>query len=1064
VIGFRAADAEAASWIERLGAKHGLPSDLRTGLPLCRLRLTSDEYAELRTLLSRYLQLGWAAPRRMAALFCLFATETIRRREAGGAWSWDMVVVALGTPQNMSRGDLADLTERGLAYFGRPLRRGADGDRRFLHSLLFEAGLPATLLASASFADFLRQAQRDIDIASTSTPEGVLALTERQAYRLVPSWRRPETVSLAAELLHALQPVRATRLAGGNPDLAHPGWRDLLPLDLSEATAERVVSMLLQLARPAARPHRELHALCQRILLRRDAGWEERVAPPEAGLLPPSATTAPLFSGSDHPHRVRLSVAGVELALIEFEARDRWLLRPISRASTLLPFDQPVEARLIVDGQERAAVRLAGGDPLDAPPWVLEELGSPDCLIVVGQGSRTTSADRLYLAVPEGGTLEVRHGDATPVGALEAGAGLIYAVTGEAVWRGAGESLAIRLRTGSATAEAPRIEFSMASPRWQVPGSVASLGPPKVSVLNRPKGGRLVWRLRRGGEWRDYAHPLPLGDLEIALVREGELLDRRRLLVLPPDANIAARPAKSGAEVRISGMPDAEAFLPDYPDAELRKDSGGLSLVASFAGLPPAEITLAISSAGNAPTRHRIRLPAPGGGFLDRERRLIAGVAAASFVDLPRMAARGGSAENVAEITARLVATDGPLAGIRLARTLGFVEELPLARLIPELRRLYATAGERDAEIQLRASQGGVLGSALRAAAFDYTVGLGDGGRVHLCDRRGQPTQIQGEMIAVSPVRPSADPVSLKSAGAGAWEVPEDAEAGPWMLLGAGHLAGRVRPRIRAGSAPAAPCEGLLAAAAATQGQASRDAAFDAVLARLAADPMGDGAAVEWAFLDATLDATEPRAPAIFFDVLARAADCPELLPHWLLRCDEIRLSRLLRLEDELPMAWALVPLSAWRNAALSFTEFYREFGADVTSLLSQRLADIAALCPPTQPGVWEAREVLGVAHRADQVGRAGLGPLGTMLAAFAGPDPGEGPWRAAVASCVDWENLPTEVHAGAPHAAARRALGLSSLSLREVAAVRFCRHAAPDDFDHRFLYAVLSRIALGVR
>jgi hypothetical protein len=504
-----------------------------------------------------------------------------------------------------------------------------------------------------------------------------------------------------------------------------------------------------------------------------------------------------------------------------------------------------------------------------------------------------------------------------------------------------------------------------------------------------------------------------------------------------------------------------EAFLPDYPNAELRKHDGGMSLLASFAGLTPAEITLATLTAGGASVRHRIRVPAPGGGFLDAGRRLIVGVAAASFVDLPRMAARGGSADDQAEITARLVATDGPLAGIRLARTLGFVEELPLARLVPELRRLYATAGERDAEIQLRVSQGGVLGPALRATAFDHTIGLGEGSRVYLCDRRGQPVEVHGDMVAISPLRPSAEPVLLNRAGVSGWEVPEDAEAGPWMLLGAGALAGRVRPRIRAGSAPAASCEGSLATAAATPGQSSRDAAFHAALQGLAADPMGNGAAAEWAFLDATLDAAEAKAPAIFFDVLARAAECPGLLPHWLLRCDETRLPRLLRLEDELPMAWALVPLTAWRAAALGFAEFYRRFGADVTSLLGQRLSDIATLCPATQPGVWEAREVLGIAHGTDQVGRAGLGRFGAMLAAFAGPDPGEAPWRTAVASCVDWENLPADVRVGATHAAARSALGVASLAPREVAAVRFCRHAAPDDFDHRFLYAVLSRIAV---
>jgi hypothetical protein len=92
----------------------------------------------------------------------------------------------------------------------------------------------------------------------------------------------------------------------------------------------------------------------------------------------------------------------------------------------------------------------------------------------------------------------------------------------------------------------------------------------------------------------------------------------------------------------------------------------------------------------------------------------------------------------------------------------------------------------------------------------------------------------------------------------------------------------------------------------------------------------------------------------------------------------------------------------------------------------------------------------------ANEFARAHLPAIRTILAGGAGPDPGWIAWQEAVARSSDWENLPKLVHDGAPHIAARCALGRSVASPRAVSAIRFCRHQAPDGFDQRFRFAHL--------
>ena len=88
---------------------------------------------------------------------------------------------------------------------------------------------------------------------------------------------------------------------------------------------------------------------------------------------------------------------------------------------------------------------------------------------------------------------------------------------------------------------------------------------------------------------------------------------------------------------------------------------------------------------------------------------------------------------------------------------------------------------------------------------------------------------------------------------------------------------------------------------------------------------------------------------------------------------------------------------------------------------------------------------------------------MAPALVKLAGPAPDEQTWADEVLRTRDWNNLPSLIRDGAPHIAARCAVDNQILPSRLTAAVRFCRHESPDEFDSRYMMATFARVAHGM-
>lgn len=537
-----------------------------------------------------------------------------------------------------------------------------------------------------------------------------------------------------------------------------------------------------------------------------------------------------------------------------------------------------------------------------------------------------------------------------------------------------------------------------------------------------------------------------------------EILDRRRIVVLPEGAYLRAQAVGETVTLTARGMGRRLLALQDRSDAVRQEKDGVQQLTIRDTDGRQPDLVVVTAEPGGPTLRHIVPVELSGGVFLDRNRRILARPPDSCFADLTALTARAGSGGK-ATLAARAVVVSGPLAGVTLTRTVDFIGELPLATVRSELRRLHSTTGERDLQLQLSVRHAGVDTTFMRVAIHDCTLNLRSPGRALLCNPAGQPSPRPGGLSAASLARPADPPVPLPDLEPGVWQLPELVKGGPWILIGTQELAGRVRPAVWPGRTTGDAAPSALAAAAQLSAQLARDAAFDHALAELAADPYGQDAPASWAFLEASLDLAATHADAVFLDVLVRVARCPDLLVVWLLQSGGIALARLAALEESLPFSWLLVPMASWDRAVAIQAASYRAVGLDPGRVLQGRLDDIAALIPSAAAGIWHAREILGLQHAHDQPPRRQIPALRRVIETLVEPDPGVAAWNAALDVVGDWQNLPETVLHGAPHVAACCTVHGLALSARAAAAIRHCRDREPDSFSRRHLAAVMLQL-----
>jgi len=1070
----------ARQWRERDLAKPRDGNVPGVAQPFYLWRLTDSELLRGWEIVRRYLGPNGNSGPEIAACFCLAAAHTLQRSYGRGDWSWRIVTDALGIL--LDQGALRDLTARGFSRLRRQVREDGRG-KQYFRSLIVEGGIPAVLIenGTGSFARYLRGLQTDLDDYDVRDREIAERFANQRLDTLPPTWRREDTVALAADLLLAIRRLRDTL----PPDFVasrailllderDASWREQLPLPLNDAGAEQLLGQLIverRTGRGGREPERS--EFCRRGLVRGPDAWQSVTLLEAAGRVGAGVLPDIPFASGDPPDRVRLFVdlddesgASIQPAMLEHQGEKRWRFAPTVAHPLPVQCDRPFACRMVVDRDHIGMLSIPGGAALPVDlPWTLVDddgvdIGEPRQLRFVGSGGIASRKARVFLAVdPAAGTLEPLTGDVENRGAIAGTPRELHEVRGAAVWRDADGSGALKLCSNAEADDSVRIAITARVPRWTVVAPLASLGPPQVGMTgSSPRGRLLRWRYRSGDAWRSIQQaPLPaVGAIEIAILDTGDfVLDRARVIILPEALSISARAVDHGCEVRCVGLPLENVGIEGAISWRRIDNPGGGHIHATWSGPAPTELTVTTRLMGAQPidVRHHVRVRGRRPMFLDGhlvpvpENRVIVGS------DLRSLRARSADVGDHAEITGRL--------GFRSQHAIGahsismrerFVDDLPMRRLRERLLALLGVADDLDARVSLELLRNGVTGARLFFRYFNRELHFDRMSRCCTLDSSNN----ESDALEAWPIqRPGEKAQPLPKISRGQWQLPSPEQPGIWLIIGAASLEGQVRPRVwYAGPGLATDCR--LAGLATVSEEDARRNSFRSLLQQIADDPWALENDEDWRFVEDTIVALQERVPLISVDMLRSLADVPEAWLGLLLRASDERLPSIARIPEELAILPALIPLSRWRKAITLYRQRFSGIGnALVSELTASRLRTVVDHLPQLSGAAWYVREVFGIAHPTkdgEMPFAETLNPeIRRHLERWVGPTMSAADWSREIAATTDWGNLSAEARRAAPTLAAAAAISGSMPSPIVVAAMRFVRDDAPDAFDRRF-------------
>ena len=383
------------------------------GRPLHRYPLSDKTFAQLQESLEGSAvsrgRIGTVAP-----AFVLWAAEHVRARYRGGGLTWAFVL----EPLRLWTGDdelWRKLVKRGLAWWGRDIRRSGTGVRMFLYSLMAEGGIPMALLKQPGLyrdvvMGLLLEIEAEGGAAAASWSEQIAA---RWVSRLPQTFQGYETTGMLSGLTIALAELRAA-LPVDLPEAVaeqwlnenRPDWQSCIPLRMGPEIAESLIRPALQTARDAApawkravgvrelrRSEAETWHGCLRVS---DESWVPGYRFPEAKDL--RLRLLPLLGQS-----------GERLVFSAVPESDGWRVRPIGRRADLtipLAPDAPFALAAFADGRSKGSAVIDAGLPTaaEAPGFWRsadpKESADANRLVPLSGNGRTRSAC-LWVLAPE---------------------------------------------------------------------------------------------------------------------------------------------------------------------------------------------------------------------------------------------------------------------------------------------------------------------------------------------------------------------------------------------------------------------------------------------------------------------------------------------------------------------------------------------------------------------------------------------------------------------------------------------------------------------------------------
>lgn len=897
--------------------------------PLCLYRLADAEFDKVTMLLRLLCRAGRLhdPDPRSSALFVLYGAEWFRRRSTGGMLRW--VDLAPDIVGQLNHGQRAQLAERGLIFWKRPLRR-RDSERQLLLSIALEGGIPLHAVLDGGHGwlrEFLSHLTRRALLEQACEETQIVALAEDEQHRLVDSYRDEDFLILCSRLvcsvLHwkRIAEDRSKALTGiaVDPiallDHAEPNWRNDIPIHVPADGAAIVAGLINGLVRDPGTGQLKGEVGVKRLLVETAGSWKPALQILSDGTIPLARlkeVSAGLGRGRVVPAGELARQVSGAFALIEPPSEnDRtWRVRPLVRLTRPIedfPFTSPAAVEVVQDAT-RTAIIWPGGGAVRSELLVFAgeeaESNGRRQLRLVGTGSVQSSQKQLFAAMPSGWLATDLDGRSQElIGAVpELGLDLVQidqavrikdATTGDLYLIEPGASPVER-------ALEPSGKF-IGTLRPEDLKTLLFCGAPAFSIvesrrLRQPGRGEVFWRRQAGDSLCDITKvgiPEGLVDVVWRDPASGIQRDRLQVGVLPSESSVTGRIEGSLGTVSLEGFRSWKATPVDVPSASWRA----------------VDNTFEIEYPGAPPYLQKFRLTPPGGSSFCVEVPLA--TRSASLVLADGAIAEPGTRLALHDlrgayfVAPHRVRLDAQLRGHRTppntALDLPIEGELALTQLGPLFQQLLSLVPDQDAVIELT-----IRGQTGRpwivnhtrlgrlAVAVDGVIAAGADNIRVLAQSIAKPGE-ERELL------PDDDLIC---------RIPADLLLPALVYLREGEQV-ISRPALLAGGSATSEGDGTLVSALTEPTYSLRQQKVSAAL-----QAFGDGKSApdDTHWLRAAVTGLNGLTPSAF-DALAVLPLRPKALMRLLLESrDEHELEAVWNLERVLPFGWACLPIADWQH------------------------------------------------------------------------------------------------------------------------------------------------------
>ena len=830
------------------------------GRPLYRYRIRDSEFDQLELILSDELEERDYHQRaigpRAAMAFCLWASEWWRCNYQSGVWKWQPLVEALGHPEfapnGYRYGELQDLVTKGLRAWRRTVHR-AGYNRNYLGTLVCEGGLPLQLILreGTHLRHYLEDVLDEFQLFGTAgIPPRDLA--ERVRNRLPRAWRRDVVYELCGELIQEI--CRLQRELGDTEtpvldlDRMRPGWRDDLPVRVTDQVARELLNGLLVGAIQGAR-RAQIDVRWNADLVPVGSGdWELRgsFALPKKireeafqRLFPgwDQGTTASRFTlGTRRAEKPFRALAVVRKEQTE-EDGSAYRLELFPAAEETHTTEVTAARKLIArtPDVEYSTDLFRGASELGDLPWVFvpvdQENGMQSICRLAGQGSVRLKQHRCLVAADRSIDVERVNGVVKREGSVRNECQrTVYTLSGKARFRA---------ENGTQITVETEADFDRSGIEYRLVGSPRSFGNGANVFF---EGGPLVHELHDGvpvervpedylqwkpdtpdGIWQPYSDSaVNSGEVRgwgwLRYIRNDEVYYSVATGILPRGADITIHPSPDPdhGEIRFAGFGRIVAGVQDGLGVEARgrESPEEYRLALRATSEIPREVAVVLDWYGRGRMAVNLPFPSKRAAFLDP-----VGIPLAENARITEGSIAGIRAEVVAPRSARyqiIGRFSGDLASGLAPHGTGF------AREIPEVTQGHHVLdlAQLDLEIAERLELSDSPGAAVKLAIVDAETGhqfpttsisvsrfdlefepLAGQPNVRLDSRSLQQipaSDLEDLSVAMlSLLEPDEEPVRLDRKNGVEWSVPVDSlEPGPYLVHGRVRARHSVRPML----------------------------------------------------------------------------------------------------------------------------------------------------------------------------------------------------------------------------------------------------------------------------